>query len=528
MSKNNPQHKEKSPDNLILSERNWKLIWDSIGSGVVYQDADGKVILMNPAAEKIMGKSMGDFPGKAFIDDEHEPIREDGSPLPKKEHPATVALRTGKEVNNVVMGVFNPNEKAYRWINISSTPLIREGENQPYQVYSIFNDITHHRKTEESLRRSEQRYRNLFESMDEGFALCEMIFNKQGRPIDFRYLDVNPAFTTLTGLKTAQVIGHTVKELIPDIEPIWIETYDKVVRSGISQRIGHPVSGLGKYIEVFAWRSGSGRFSAVFLDITQHRNTDEKLKKLYKKEKLQKEKLLEEVKIKNLFIDVLAHELRTPLSSIIACGEMLEDAPVVNESIRKRLTSNISLGANKLAKRLDELLDVARFSKGIFELKLQATDPRKLIKEATERFTPILIAKGQTLELAMVGELSIIISDQSRLEQVIINLLSNASKYSPENSVIRLTASMKNKNLLVEVADQGVGIDEKDKDHIFRAYHRISQIGHAAGTGLGLYISKGIVEAHHGKIWFTGQPGKGSIFSFSIPVEVNIKQAITR
>ncbi len=136
-------------------------------------------------------------------------------------------------------------------------------------VYRVsIADITARMRAEAALRESEARLRNVFESMDEGFALCEMIYDDKGNPIDFRYLEVNPAFTPQTGLPVAQVVGHTVRQLIPSVEPFWIETYARVVKSGQSERIENRVHELNKVYEVHAWKAGPLRFAVVFHDIT--------------------------------------------------------------------------------------------------------------------------------------------------------------------------------------------------------------------------------------------------------------------
>jgi signal transduction histidine kinase/CheY-like chemotaxis protein len=114
--------------------------------------------------------------------------------------------------------------------------------------------------------------------MHEGFALCEMIYDQAGNPVDFRYLDVNPAFALLTGLPVEQVKGRTVKEAIPDIETFWIETYDRVVKTGLSERIDNPVTALGKHYEVYVWRSATGRFGVVFTDITDRKRAEEEVR----------------------------------------------------------------------------------------------------------------------------------------------------------------------------------------------------------------------------------------------------------
>ena len=131
---------------------------------------------------------------------------------------------------------------------------------------------------EQAVRASEQRYRSLFESMDEGFAACEMIYDEAGEPSDFRYLSVNPAFARLTGLPVERVVGGTVKELIPGLEPFWIEAYGRVVKSGQSEKLDSPVAELGKHYEVFAWRSGVDRFAVVFTDTTERKKVEAKLK----------------------------------------------------------------------------------------------------------------------------------------------------------------------------------------------------------------------------------------------------------
>jgi PAS domain S-box-containing protein len=133
---------------------------------------------------------------------------------------------------------------------------------------SIAN-VTERKRTEKLLRDSEERLRNVFQSMNEGFALCEMIYDRAGNPVDYRFLEVNPAFAQQTGFSVDRVVGHTVKELIPGIENFWIETYDRVVKSGQSERILNPVAELQKHYEVNAWRSGPGRFAVVFHDVTE-------------------------------------------------------------------------------------------------------------------------------------------------------------------------------------------------------------------------------------------------------------------
>ena len=146
------RHKQTEED-LLRSEQHYRLLHETMLQGVVYQDASGKIISMNPAAERILGKTPAEFLGSSSVGEEYLTIREDGSMFPGLEHPAMVSLRTGQKVQGVVMGVYNPRENFYRWININAVPIFRTGEDRPFQVYTLFDDITERKQEEHRIRR---------------------------------------------------------------------------------------------------------------------------------------------------------------------------------------------------------------------------------------------------------------------------------------------------------------------------------------------------------------------------------------
>ncbi|MEE9516749.1 MAG: PAS domain S-box protein, partial [Candidatus Adiutricales bacterium] len=145
---------------LEESELIYRTLYDTMAQGVIYRDMNGKFISMNPAAERILGVKAGQINTVETIKDHLKQIHEDGSDYPVEEGPAFLSLRTGQPVNNQVMGVFNKQEGAFRWINISAVPQFRSGEDKPYQVFITFDDITELKQTEEALRESERRYRS--------------------------------------------------------------------------------------------------------------------------------------------------------------------------------------------------------------------------------------------------------------------------------------------------------------------------------------------------------------------------------
>ena len=139
------------------SEARHRRLFETMLQGVVYQDTEGMIVGMNPAAEQILGKSPAEFLGGSSVGEERHTLREDGTPFPGLEHPAMVALRTGEAVRDVVMGVYNPRDRAHRWISVTAVPLFHPGETAPYQVYTLFADITERKRMGEALRESDAR-----------------------------------------------------------------------------------------------------------------------------------------------------------------------------------------------------------------------------------------------------------------------------------------------------------------------------------------------------------------------------------
>jgi two-component system, OmpR family, phosphate regulon sensor histidine kinase PhoR len=242
---------------------------------------------------------------------------------------------------------------------------------------------------------------------------------------------------------------------------------------------------------------------------------------LYQKEKQQRLELQEEAKARGLFIDVLAHELRTPLTPILASTSMMKDVLESGpDNIQKKLATNILASAQTLAHRLEELLDVARYSRGTFKLNLQPVDLNKFVDDVLVRFKPTTDQRKQKLVFELHGNLPVVEIDPSRLEQVLINLLSNASKFSEVDGEIFVRTEEDNEGVLFEVRDNGIGISADEQARLFQPYHRVEQDRQRfPGIGLGLAVARQIVEAHNGKIWLTSETGKGSTFSFRIPVK---------
>jgi len=144
--------RKRTEEALRVSERKHRTLFETMAQGVVYQDSNGRITSANPAAERILGLTLDQMQGRTSTDPRWKAIHEDGSGFPGETHPSMVALETGKEVRNVVMGVFNPNSEEYRWININAVPQFKPGETKPFQAYTTFDDITERKRMEEEIR----------------------------------------------------------------------------------------------------------------------------------------------------------------------------------------------------------------------------------------------------------------------------------------------------------------------------------------------------------------------------------------
>lgn len=196
--------RKQAEEALRVSEERYRLVAETMLFGVVHQDADGTIIAINPAAKRILGRDDEEFLGSTSIRQGQYTIHEDGSPFPGAEHPAMVALRTGKPSFGVVMGVFNPKTHDYRWIKIDSVPSFRPGWSTPFQVSSVFEEITERKRAEEALRESEARFRAFFEQAAVGIASVS---------IDGRYVDANRKFCDLLGRPLEQVLQMTIAQV---------------------------------------------------------------------------------------------------------------------------------------------------------------------------------------------------------------------------------------------------------------------------------------------------------------------------
>jgi two-component system phosphate regulon sensor histidine kinase PhoR len=221
------------------------------------------------------------------------------------------------------------------------------------------------------------------------------------------------------------------------------------------------------------------------------------------------------------FISNISHELRTPLASLKALTETLQSGALADPDAGPRFLGRINAEVDALTQMAQELLDLSRIESGQVELILAPLAPKSLITSAAERMRMQAERAGLKLSIKCEDELQNIRADKSRLEQVLVNLIHNAVKFTKPGGEIVIEAGSATGGIRFAVRDTGVGIPAESLSRIFERFYRVDKSRTGSGTGLGLSISKHIIEAHGGRIWAESDEGRGSVFYFVIPLLTN-------
>ena len=227
--------------------------------------------------------------------------------------------------------------------------------------------------------------------------------------------------------------------------------------------------------------------------------------------------------IKRDFVANVSHELRTPLASIKGYAETLLDGAMNKPETLKNFLTIINKHAGRMAALIEDLLTLSMLESHHLPLKLESVDVKAMVTSIIQGLEKNAQDKGLKFIADISDDISSVIADRVRLEQVIVNLVDNAIKYT-NSGAVRVTVNMADNMLKVDVEDTGIGIPEKDIPRIFERFYRVDK-GRSrdlGGTGLGLAIVKHIIQAHNGKIWVKSIPGRGTTFSFALPLNSSV------
>lgn len=311
-----------------------------------------------------------------------------------------------------------------------------------------------------------------------------------------RLTTVNAAAEKILRLSGDNVVGRTFIEVVRDYELDAL--LQLCLKSGQEQtglvEVGGGARMLGVIVTPFKGQPGC---LIVLRDLTEMR-------------KLQT--------ARRDFVANLSHELRTPITSIKALTDTLRGGAILHPSVAGNFLDRMNAEADRLAQMAEELGELSRIESGEASLKTQSVNPSVLLSDVIGRLRPMADRAGLIIEEQIAPGLPQIMADRDRLEQVLLNLMHNAIKFTPPGGRVTVKASAEAEHITVSVADTGVGISVDDLPRVFERFYKADRARAGGGTGLGLAIAKHIVEAHRGNIWAESVEGKGSTFSFSLPL----------
>ncbi len=239
---------------------------------------------------------------------------------------------------------------------------------------------------------------------------------------------------------------------------------------------------------------------------------------LYEMEKQQVEQLKTLERLQETFVSFVSHELRTPLTSIktsVALWQETQDGGAT--AVQQELLHTIANNVGRLEAMVSDLLQMTQLEAGRLELTLQPTDLRAIVERAIQSLRPLFDDKGQEIEFHSPEKMDRVLADRRRLEQVLVNLLSNAHRYAPRGARVRIDLVDKPGEVEFSVKDDGPGIPRPEQERVFDKFYVGADVKNRTGVGLGLYITRGLVELFGGRIWVESEPGRGSTFRFTLP-----------
>lgn len=350
-----------------------------------------------------------------------------------------------------------------------------------------------------------QAYWMLYHKMAHGLALAELVRDAAGRAIDHRLLAANPAFEKQFGIPSALADGRLVSSWLPDLEPEWLEIFDRVVTTGELEGFERYFDAQDRWYQICVYPGGGDRFTVLYDDITSRKAAAEALR--------------ESDKSKVRFVAALGHELRNALAPLSASAQLLRRPH--DEERRERMVSVMERQIRHMQGLLDDLLDVARNRAGKIALNLEVIELQELVRSAVEDCAADMQQRNHEVQVLGPSEPLRVAGDRVRLMQVLSNLLRNACKYTPPGGTIRVCVHLLDGDAVVEVADSGMGISAQDLPRVFDLFTQAADHGaHAAGgIGVGLFLVRELVQMHGGEVRaFSDGLGHGSRFVVSLPL----------
>lgn len=511
-------NRNKIDENIQHHQEYYKALFVNNPVAVVTTDLEGKIVSWNPMAENLFGHAAEEVVGKnlddivASDDMLHTEAAEITCQVIGQKRVQVTTKRTRKDGSLVD-------------VELLMLPVIVQGE--IVGSIAIYHDISDRVRYEEEIRNQKEYYEALF-----GNSPVAIV----GVDENVNILSWNPMAEKLFGFTKEEVIGKNLDDTVAKDEALHTEAIgftSQALSQGRVHRITKRTHKDGSFLDVevlglpVVMAGEQVGFIVIYHNITERIQAEKELRKAKEEAESARAAMSE-------FVANASHELRTPLTHVYgfakSCKKDLSTHIFPNihspERNTRRAMDEVSESmeiiveeAERMANLIKDMLDLAKIESGKLEWNMRPISVTELIERAMATSANLVEQKRLTLLKDYPADLPAVVGDWDSLIRVMLNLLSNAVKFTEQGSVTIL-ANQCNAEILVSVIDTGIGIAADDHERIFEKYAQAGdpQTGRSKGTGLGLSISKQIVEHHGGRIWVESEPGKGSTFSFTLPL----------
>ncbi len=495
---------QKSTRALGVSEAKYKQLVEAQSDLIAVIGLDGSLRYLNPAAARFLGQPAEALVGRCFYDliwaTEAELLREH------------VALLIERRVEGLAEHRMLDGRGREHWMAWTCT-LQESASDADLQVHLVGRDMTERHLLESRLKDREQRYRGLFENLQSGFALNEVILDDAGRVVDFRFLAVNEAFERITGWPGKAILGRTIRDLNL-IEPqeleVWLKQFGRVALGRGNVQFERRSRTFDRWLDIVVYRPATLQFALVMQDVTERHEAQEALQARAEAEAASL--------AKTQFLANMSHEIRTPLNAVLGCAQIgLRDHSDASGAV---LFRRIRDAGQHLLGVVNDILDFSKVESGKFEIDARPTRLRTVVNAALDMVRDKAAAKRLDLVCAIADAVpEWLMLDAMRLEQILVNLLSNAVKFTQKGHVHMLVEEVDGQ-LRLAVSDSGLGMSEEQIARVFKPFEQAdkSTTRQFGGTGLGLTISANLARLLGGALTVKSQSGIGSTFILTLPM----------
>ncbi len=491
-------------------------------------DEDLTFITANKFYGQLVGRSPDQLIGKPLLEALPEIAGQGFNELLKGVIETKVAFHS----NEARVEIFRNEKIETIYVNLTYQPRINR-HGYVYGVLVVATDVTQQVVARKKIEQSEKKYRTLFDSMNQGFCVIEMMFDEVNNPVDYKFLEINPVFEAQSGLKNA--IGKTARELVPGLEQHWFDFYGKIALTGEAERFEEGSEAMGKWFDVYAFRHGepeAKQVALLFSDITDRMLARFKIEQIVEQrtEELRQsndalKKTNNDLERSNAqleeFAHAASHDLKEPIRKIQFYTSYLKEQldPHLKE-LQKNSFDRIERSSMRMGQLIDDLLQYSEVSQKPREKT--NVDLNKQLQLVMEDLELDIRQKNAQIH---IDSLPMIKGYERQLQQMFQNLVSNALKYSHKDvpPKIEIVSDEQEENgqlfHIVSIKDHGIGIEDIYFSKIFQMFARLHGKQEYSGTGVGLSIVKKVVENHQGNIRVESKPGKGSVFHVYLPAE---------